>query len=245
MTQHTPLYIIASPRPRVGKTLIARLLIEFFRTSDRPVVGYDLNLREPMLAGRFPRLVRTIDIADTRGQMQLFDRLIVDDLNTKVIDLGYGAFEQFFAVMDEIGFGQEARRRRVEPIVLFVSDPAAATVRAYGELRRRLAQTVFVPVHNESVAVTFEEKDFPPTRAQYRFIRIPRLSPMVRGVLDRPSFSVSRHVIDRDRGATEIHDWIGSIFNEFRELELRLLMGKLSSELRRAPRRTRELHRGR
>ena len=31
MAQQTPLYIIASPHPRVGKTLLARLLIEYLR----------------------------------------------------------------------------------------------------------------------------------------------------------------------------------------------------------------------
>jgi len=36
MPQHTPLYIIASQHPRVGKTLISRLLIEYFRFSGRP-----------------------------------------------------------------------------------------------------------------------------------------------------------------------------------------------------------------
>jgi len=59
----------------MGKTLLARLLMEFFRDSGRPLVGFDLNPGEPLLAGRFPKLVWTVDIADTRGQMALFDRL--------------------------------------------------------------------------------------------------------------------------------------------------------------------------
>jgi hypothetical protein len=36
---------------------VARLLIEFFHASDRALIGYDLNPREPTLAGRFPHLV--------------------------------------------------------------------------------------------------------------------------------------------------------------------------------------------
>lgn len=231
MPQQTPLYIIASPRPRVGKTLIARLLIEFFRSTNRPLVGYDLNPREPALAGRFPDLVWTADIADTRGQMALFDRLIADDWITTVIDLGYGPFDQFFAVMGEIGFVAEARRRLIEPIVLFVTDQAPATVRAYAELRRRLAATTFVPVHNEAVSVSFDKEDYPPSRAECRMIRIPRLSPIVRGVIDRPSFSFGAYMIEQPGGPTEVHDWIGTIFTEFRELELRLLMGQLNSAL--------------
>ena len=100
------------------------------------MVGYDLNPREPTLAGHFPQLVWTVDIAETRGQMALFDRLIADDCRTTLIDLGYGPFDQFFSVMGEIGFVPEARRRAIEPMVLFVTDRSPATVRAYAELRQ-------------------------------------------------------------------------------------------------------------
>jgi len=231
MPQQAPLYIVASPRPRVGKTLIARLLIEFFRDNGRALVGYDLDPREPTFASYFPDLVATVDIADTPGQMALFDRLISGLPRTTVIDLGYGPFQQFFDVMTEIGFVNEARRRAIEPVVLFVTDPAPATVRAYGEIRRRLPTTAFVPVHNEAVSVMYEKADFPPSRPEYGLIRIPRLSAIVRGVVDRPSFSFGAYMTERPGGPTEIHSWIGTIFTEFRELELRLLMGKLGASL--------------
>ena len=137
MTQPMPLYIVASPRPRMGKTLIARLLTEFFLSTNRPLVGFDLNPREPGLAHHFPHIVWTVDIADTRGQMALFDQVIAEDSSAKVIDLGYAAFEKFFDVMNEIGFVNEARRRGIAPIVLFVTDSAQTTVRAYADLDRK------------------------------------------------------------------------------------------------------------
>ena len=232
MTQRTPLYIIASQHPRVGKTLVARLLIEFFRLSGRPLIGYDLDAREPALAAYFPNLAWTVDIAETPGQMTLFDRLIADNWRTTVIDLGYGQFEQFFAVMAEIGFEQEAKHRQIEPIVLFITDSAPATARSYAELRRRLRHTTFVPVHNEATSFMFIQQDFPPTRPECGVIRIPRLSPIVRGVIDRPGFSFGAYMANQPGGPTEVHSWIGNIFAEFRELELRLLIGELESSLR-------------
>ena len=234
MPQHTPLYIIASGHPRVGKTLIARLLIEYLRLSGRALAGYDLDPREPALARYFPTLVWTLDIADTRGQMALFDRLITDGSRTGVVDLGYGLFEQFFAVMAEIGFEQEARQRHVEPVVLFITDSAPITARRYAELRRRLPQTTFVPVHNEAAAFMLVPQDFPPSRPGGGVIRIPRLSPLVRGVIDRPGFSFGAYMSNQPGGPTEVHSWIAGIFAQFRELELRLLIGELESSLRSA-----------
>lgn len=229
--QQTPLYIVASPHPRVGKTLLARLLIEFFYSEKRRLLGYDLNPREPTFASYFPRWVFSVDIANTRGQMELFDHLIADKPVSTVIDLGYAAFEQFFSVLGEIGFAAEARRRGIETIVLFISDRAPATVRAYGDLRRRLTNVAFVPVHNESVSVSFDKDDFPPSRLELRTISIPRLSPIVKGVVDRPSFSFGTYLVKPPSGPTEIHDWVATIFNAFRDLELRVMMGRLTSVL--------------
>ena len=201
----------------MGKTLLARLLMELLRDSGRPLVGFDLNPREPLLAGRFPKLVWSVG-------------LLADTTSTKVIDLGYGPFEQFFTVMQEIGFVQEARRRSIEPIVLFVTDPAAATTRIYAELQRRISAS-FVPVHNESVSLMFSAVDFPPTRPEYGTIRIQRLSPIVRGVIDRPNFSFNAHMDKLPGGPTEVHQWIGNIYADFRNFELRLLMGRLNFSL--------------
>jgi hypothetical protein len=117
---------------------------------------------------------------------------------------------------------------------LFVTDPSASTARSYAELRGRLEAT-YVPVHNESVSVMFAKEDFPATRAECGLIRIPRLSPIVRGVIDRPNFSFSAFMTEQPGGATEVHQWVGEIFTNFREFELRLLMGRLTSSLDVAP----------
>jgi hypothetical protein len=231
MPQQSSVYIVVSPQPRVGKTLIARLLIEFCRSGSRPVAGYDLNPREPVLAGCFPELVVTVDIAETRGQMTLFDRLVGDAAVTAVIDVGHDAFERLFAVADEIGFVAEARRRALEPIVLYVADQAPATARTYAELRRRLPETIVVPVHNEAVSATFDKQVYPPSRRQCRMLHIPRLPPAVHGVIDRPGFRFATNAIERPGEPTELQAWSLTVFTEFRELELRLLMGRIGSAL--------------
>jgi hypothetical protein len=231
MTQPSLLYIVASRSQRVGKTLVARLLIDFICSSGRPVEGYDLHPHEPALAKRFPNLVQPIDIGDTRGQMKLFDRLLAHYSTTKVIDLACGQFDQFFAVMQEIGFVTEAWRQLIEPVVLFVADPATATARTYIELRHQLNTMTFVPVHNEAVSIIFAKEDFPPTRTECGVIRITRLSPLVRRVIDRPHFSFGPHMIEQSDGPTQVHQWVSPILTKFRELELQLLMGRLLRSL--------------
>ena len=232
MAQHAQLYIIASRHPRVGKTLLARLLIEFVRLRGRPLVGYDLEHQEPALAGFFPQVAWPIDISDTRGQMALFDRIIADHWRTTVVDLGHGLFDQFFKVMAEIDFEQEALQNQIQSIVLFITDSAPFTAQTYRQLRQRLPRSVFVPVHNEAASFMLIAQDFPPSSPKYATIRIPRLSPIVRGIIDRPSFSFADYLAKQPGGPTEVHSWIEQIFGGFRELELQLLVGQLESSLR-------------
>ncbi len=230
MLRPAPVYIVTSPNQKVGKTLIARLLIEFFQASGRAVEGYDLQSRKPALAERFPHLVRSVDIGDTRGQMQVFDQLLADSTITRIVDLGSGPFDQFFAVMDKIDFVTEARQRLIQPIVLFMADPETETARTYAELRHRLKPSIFVPVHNEAVSVSFAAGDFPASRVESGAIRVARLSPLVRRVIDRPNFSFGTY-ISEPGGETQVHQWIGPILTKFRELELQLLADRLATFL--------------
>ena len=54
MERRTPIFIVCSPRPRVGKTLLARALAEFFRADERPVAAFDVNPDEFSLVDYLP-----------------------------------------------------------------------------------------------------------------------------------------------------------------------------------------------
>ena len=147
----TPVYIICSPRPLVGKTLLARLLSEFLLLKDGAVSSFDINLKEPSLLEYLPRVTETADVMDTFGKMQLMDRLIVHDGVAKVVDLGFHAFDEFFKMTNEIGFLKEAARRSVAPIILFVADTDRVSARAYPTLREQIPLKALITIDNEYV----------------------------------------------------------------------------------------------
>src|SRR5215471_12955293 len=134
----TPVYIICSPRPQVGKTLVARLLSEFLLLKNGRVTTFDINLKEPSLLDYLPDVTETADVIDTYGKMQLMDRVIVDDGMSKVIDLGFHAFDEFFKMSHQIGFMKEAARRNVAPIILFVADVDRNSARSHEMLKQQI-----------------------------------------------------------------------------------------------------------
>jgi hypothetical protein len=216
----TPVYIICSPRPLVGKTLVARLLSEFLLLKNGTVNSFDINLKEPSLLEYLPRTTETADVIDTYGKMQLMDRLIIDDGIAKVIDLGFHAFDEFFKMTGEIGFLKEAARRHVAPVILFVADIDRVSARAYPMLQEQIPPNALIVVDNEHVV----RGELPEAMEQKRIMRISALPTFLKTYVDRLSFSFTGYLRTERDSSTELHQWIRRNYSHFRDIELSVLL---------------------
>jgi hypothetical protein len=216
----TPVYIICSPRPQVGKTLTARLLSEFLLLKNGNVVSFDINLKEPSLLEYLPRVTETADVIDTYGKMQLMDRLIVNDSLAKVVDLGFHAFDEFFKMIEEIGFIKEAARRGVAPVILFMADIDRISARGYETLRTHIPPGALVTVDNEYVV----RGELPVAMGRGRTLAIPALPPFLKTYIDRLNFSFTDYLRQEKDLSTELHQWIRRNYLAFRDLELKLIL---------------------
>jgi hypothetical protein len=217
---HTPVYIVCSPRPLVGKTLIARLLSEFLLLKNGNVTSFDINLKEPSLLEYLPKTTETADVDNTYGKMQLMDRLIVDDGVAKVIDLGFHAFDEFFKMSDEIGFMKEAARRQVAPIILFVADTDRASARGYEMLLQQIPPSALVTIDNEYVV----RGELPVAMSHGRVVRIAALPAFLKTYINRLTFSFTDYLRNEKDSSTELHQWVRRNYLSFRELELNLML---------------------
>jgi len=216
----TPVYIICSPRPQVGKTLLARLVSEFLLLKNGHVVSFDINLKEPSLLEYLPRITETADVIDTFGKMQLMDRLIVNDSVAKVIDLGFHAFDEFFKMVEEIGFIKEAARRGVAPVILFMADIDRISARGHETLRAQIPSGALVTVDNEFVV----RGELPDTMGHGRLLRLSALPPFLKTYIDRLNFSFTDYLRQEKDSSTELHQWIRRNYLGFRDLELKLIL---------------------
>jgi hypothetical protein len=196
-------------------------------------MAFDVNPDEFKLIDHLPAYTAAASINDTRGEMALFDQLVLEDEVPKVVDLGHQTFDRFFAVVREIDFASEVRRRAVAPMVLFVADPDERARQGYTMLRDRFPDLPLVPVLNENVPqIARCLADFPPTRLGGEPIGIPALTPVVRSVVDRRNFSFVSYVQKNNDTTSELYGWMSRVFVSFRELEVRLLLGEIAPRLR-------------
>jgi len=233
MNRRIPIFMICSSRPRVGKTLLSRMMVEYFRCEERAVAAFDVNPDDYALVDYLPGYTAVASVADTRDQITLFDQVLAMDRRPKVLDIGYTSFDRFFTVIQEIGFVEEARRRGATPVVLFLGDGDRRARQGYAMLCDRFPDLPIVPVINEALPqfARFRD-DFPIAPGGDPQITVPALSAVIRGVIERPSFSFSALAATAADTTTELYGWTRQVFLEFRELELRLVLAELRPELR-------------
>jgi hypothetical protein len=235
--RHTPVFIVASPRPHSGKTFLARLLTDFLSLDGGSVRAFDLGTGADTLEDYQPGVTLPADIGEVPGQMALFDRLILSDTIAKVVDIGSGGYQRFFGIVEDIGLIPELRRRAIEPIVLFAADPHPASAEAYANLEYRFRDVLVVPVFNEAIAPERTLRGrFPGHRAASVPLQIPLLAAGLKAQADRSAHSFADFHTQLPPEvpiglAYELRAWTRRAFLEFRELQLRLLLEKLRTSL--------------
>jgi hypothetical protein len=234
MSFRSSVTITTSPRSRVGKTLLARLLTDFHAKEGHAVAAFDLNAGGGTLAQFLPEQTTVSSIGDIKGQMALFDRLIADDGAAKIVDLGHESFENFFGLAQKIGFADEALRRSIAPAILFIITPDATSVEAYRGLRRRFPRALLAPVHNEIFGSAQHRDKYQLAGSGETMVHLPVLAPGLRKYVEKPPFSFAAPAPDKLPAelVNELQRWQRRTFREFRELDLRILLADLQSSIR-------------
>jgi len=227
MKRRTRIFIACSPHARVGATTTARLLTDYFLYNNAVVEGFDLDPHESAYSALFPGVVSVVDAADIKGQISLFDRLLIDDGAPKIVDVWRRSFERFFSTVKEIGFFEEARNRGLEAILLFHADEQASSLATAQALHAAWPDVTQFVVNNEGAAPLGREA--PDILARYPAagkFAIPPLEAPVRRLLDDPELSLTRFLREPPTDMSlvvraALKAWIAPVFTQFRSYELR------------------------
>ena len=224
----TPLYVVCSPSRRAGKTLLSRLLTEFYVLGDRPVTAFDLCDEGPQLVDYLPKFTTIADINDIRDQVVFFERLIAEDAEAKIIDLSHRIFQNFFTTVQKIGFFEEALRHSIAPLILCVMDMHPRSPEIYATIQRWFPEATFLRVRNMAKGTAISAPDAPPqVRAAPASLDLPFLRLSLRTLVDGQNFLFSefwrvKSTILPDALDQELLDWVAGVFFQFRNIEVSL-----------------------
>jgi hypothetical protein len=230
MTRRTFAFFVCSPRSQTGVTTAARLLTDYYLSRNVAVEGFDTVCREPLYALLFPERTRIVDLSEVRGQISLFDRLLVADETPKIVDVWHRSYERLFSTIAEIGFLEEAQRLGVEPIVLFQADATARSANSALALKTTWPNLSMSVIHNRGASPL--GRDAFAILARYpssgKFV-IPRLEAPIARALDDVNLSLSRFMREPQPEMSVVvraalKAWLLPIYTQFQSFELRLAL---------------------
>lgn len=215
--------IVASPRPRVGKTLLARLLADYCTQLGGEPLGLELGGGEGGLSDYLPEQASLASVDDVRAQMAFFDALIASDGRPKILDLGADAFQDFFELADRFGLAEEMEKRGLDLHVMYIVTPDRTSLDAARALRRRFPQAALTPVHN-GIFGTPAHRQIDSIGAREPLLKLPVLAASARKYVECPPFSFADHAALAQLPASvesEIEAWLRRIHRDLREAERR------------------------
>ena len=189
MADKPTIYIVCSDRHRNGKTLLARVLVDYLMLEKRDPFVIDAGFPEGPLRAAFPGRTALVDFSQIQGQMKLFDTIMGSPGRDYVIDLPVPQTENFFATYSQLDFHIEATRAGFQIVVFFIVDKDYSSLRFSEDVQRQVAPALFVPVRNIYIGSALVP------RSDTLSIDIPELDRDVMNLVEARHFSLRNFIL--------------------------------------------------
>jgi hypothetical protein len=221
------IFIVCSIRPRSGKTLLARVLVDYLLLDgqDPFVIDAGGDNGHP-LRPFFPGRTAAVDYSQTLGRMKIFDTIMAGPGRDYVIDLASSATVSFFQFAKELDFMKEARNAGFRVVVLCFGADAPGSVSA---LHREAAADLFVTVAND------HRRSGKPEAIGDTAIEIPRLDELTEDTIaprrvSLRAFLLGDESIVPESSRPRLKAYLYEVITALRDVELALSMKKLKPQ---------------
>jgi hypothetical protein len=150
-------FIVCSDQARNGKTLLARVLVDFLLMEGRDPFCFDLGHPEAALRAYFPGRTALVDFSMPEGQARVFDTILARAGRDYVIDVPAAHLARFCETAGGEDFPAMAREKDFRLAVLFVVDRDEKSLAAAAAVEEILLPDIFVPVANRFVGSALPE----------------------------------------------------------------------------------------
>lgn len=144
-------FLICSDLARNGKTLLARVLVDFLLMEGRDPFCFDLAPPAGALRQYFPGRTALLDFAQEEGRTKLFDTLLTRPGRDYVIDLPAAQLSNYCTCAVEADLPTKLQEKGYRSAVLYVVDREEKSLQAAVSLEEVLLPDLFVPVANRFV----------------------------------------------------------------------------------------------
>ena len=241
--------LIGADKGGVGKTTVARTLLDYFDARQTPTRAFDTESPRGTLKRFHPDVTEVVDVTSVPDQMKIFDTLNSAEAKVTVIDVRAGLLSSTLQALSDIGFIESAKKGQITFAVFHILGPSIASLEEIAETARFVGDASYFLVKNHINATSFFEWD-PATYNSYfkkiknaQEITIPKLNEMACEQVEVASVPYVSFVTNKNaKGEVAnysfvlrgyVRHWLGQVWSEFDRVKLvDLVSPKLEKNVR-------------
>ena len=243
--------LVGADKGGVGKTTVARTLLDYFGAHQTPVRAFDTESPRGTLKRFHPDLTEVVDVLQVPDQMKIFDTLGTANAKVTVIDVRAGLLSSTLKALNDIGFVESAKKGQIAFAVFHILGPSIASLEEIADTAATIGDASYFLVKNFiNDDTSFFEWD-PATYNSYfkkikgaEEITVPHLSEMACEQVEVASAPFVTFVANKNaKGESAnysfvlrgyVRHWLGQVWSEYDRVKLIDLLAKPTAGARQA-----------
>jgi len=243
--------LVGADKGGVGKTTVARTLLDYFGTHHTPVRAFDTECPRGTLKRFHPDLTEVVDVTAVPDQMKIFDTLGSAQTKVTVIDVRAGLLSSTLQALSDIGFIESARRNQITFAVFHILGPSIASLDEIGETAKFVGGASYFLVKNFINNTSFFDWDPATYNAYFKKlsgveeITVPHLSEMACEQVELASIPFVTFLANKTAANESanysfvlrgyVRHWLGQVWGEYDRIKLNELVApKAEPQIRQA-----------
>ena len=223
--------LIGADKGGVGKTTVARTLLDYFTAHQIRVRAFDTEVPRGTLKRFHPDVTEVVDINLVPDQMKIFDTLQDGDASVTLIDVRAGIMSPTLRALRDIGFIDAAKKGQLTFAVFHILGPSIASLDEISETAAYLGDAKYFMVKNFINNTHFFEWDEATHSSYFKRIKdavdivIPKLSEMATEQVELASVPFVTFIANKKRNGEPannsfvlrgyVRHWLGNIWAEY------------------------------
>jgi len=223
--------LIGADKGGVGKTTVARTLLDYFTAHQIRVRAFDTEVPRGTLKRFHPDVTEVVDINLVPDQMKIFDTLQDGDASVTLIDVRAGIMSPTLRALRDIGFIDAAKKGQLTFAVFHILGPSIASLDEISETAAYLGDAKYFMVKNFINNTHFFEWDEATHSSYFKRIKdaveivIPKLSEMATEQVELASVPFVTFIANKKRSGEPannsfvlrgyVRHWLGNIWAEY------------------------------
>ena len=231
--------VVGADKGGVGKTTVARTLLDYFMAHHIPTRAYDSESPKGTLKRFHPDITDIVDVTSVPDQMRIFDML--SDASVTVIDVRAGLLSPTLRSLRDIGFLDAVKKGQLTFMVFHILGPSLASLNEIEETTLFMGDAEYFLVKNFINNTSFFEWDEATYASYFKRhkdaveITIPKLNEMAFEQVELASVPFLTFVANKgSRGEAAnysfvlrgyVRHWLGNVWAEYDRIKLNDMVG--------------------